>query len=267
MQTKAKIVIQNPCYEKINNIARTDFGFYCDVCQKNVIDFTKYTDEELSSYYKLNKTKGVCGVYAKHQITNARELKPSFWTQLYSKAAIFITAILSSNFLLAQKDSVKVEINDQGSTHLQKINSEKIDSISGTVVSAEDWKPGGVRAGEILIGVTVSIKGTMKGAAVTDFDGNFNIKLDSNSSDLDNTVIVFAYLGFETVELNYHQFIKSEKNVIKLCPKSVLDEEFIVIGYGLKKNNNLNCLPIQKSDKTSISNILNFKLFFKRRFF
>jgi hypothetical protein len=49
--------------------------------------------------------------------------------------------------------------------------------------------------GEGLIGVTVVVKGTTTGA-ITDFDGNFEIKLDPGEYDLQ-----VSFISFETVTI------------------------------------------------------------------
>ena len=57
--------------------------------------------------------------------------------------------------------------------------------ISGNVVDG---------TGEPIIGATVMEKGTSNGV-VTDFDGNFTIKVEANAT------LVFTYIGFQTQEL------------------------------------------------------------------
>ena len=46
-----------------------------------------------------------------------------------------------------------------------------------------------------LPGVTVQVKGTQNLGAITNFDGEFTINVDSNTKQ----VLVFSYVGFQTV--------------------------------------------------------------------
>ena len=53
-----------------------------------------------------------------------------------------------------------------------------------------------------LPGVTVQVKGTNNLGAVTNFDGEFTISIQSNPKQ----ILIFSYVGFQTIEfdvLNY----------------------------------------------------------------
>ena len=76
---------------------------------------------------------------------------------------------------------------------------------------------------QALIGVSVSIKGTSKGAA-TDENGNYRISVDD-----DNSILVFSYLGFKTIEKSVGS--GSVINVTMIEDNEALNE-VIVIGYG-----------------------------------
>ncbi|WP_181422983.1 TonB-dependent receptor [Arenibacter sp. ARW7G5Y1] len=81
-----------------------------------------------------------------------------------------------------------------------------------------------------LPGATVMLKGTNQGTS-TDFDGNFELKIQSETS-----VLVVSYLGFKTNEItvgNQTQF------TIKLAEDSNALQEVIVVGYGTQKKVNL----------------------------
>ena len=76
---------------------------------------------------------------------------------------------------------------------------------------------------EPLIGVTVLIKGTNKGAA-TDFDGGYVI--DNVAPD---AVLVFSYLGFKTLEI---PFEGQRALDVVMSPSSEQLDEVILVGYG-----------------------------------
>ncbi|MDX2189805.1 MAG: TonB-dependent receptor [Bacteroidota bacterium] len=100
-------------------------------------------------------------------------------------------------------------------------------TIKGTVVSNEDNKAAGVKKGEPLIGVTISVKGTTKGT-VTDFDGNFELK----DVPADATIVA-SYIGFATQEIKVSP--SKESYSINMKTESVLIEEVVAIGYGRQK--------------------------------
>ena len=49
-----------------------------------------------------------------------------------------------------------------------------------------------------LPGVTVQVKGTENLGAVTNFDGEFSIVIDTSKKQ----VLIFSYVGFQTIELD-----------------------------------------------------------------
>ncbi len=83
---------------------------------------------------------------------------------------------------------------------------------------------------EPLPGVTVLLKGTMKGT-VTNVDGGFNINVDNDAS-----VLVFSFVGFESKEVEVGN--RSEIS-ISLQPSVVGLEEVIAIGYGTQKKRDI----------------------------
>ena len=91
--------------------------------------------------------------------------------------------------------------------------------------------------GEALPGSTVQVKGTTQGT-VTDFDGNYEIKVFSA-----NDVLVFSFIGYKAQEMKIGTL--TEINV-SLDARSEEIDEVVIIGYGTQK----------KSDKTgAVSNI------------
>nr|WP_305952264.1 TonB-dependent receptor [Emticicia oligotrophica] len=84
--------------------------------------------------------------------------------------------------------------------------------------------------GEAVIGASVAVKGTTKGAS-TDVSGNFKIEVPNNS-----TTLVISFVGYDTQEIvvgnrtNFDIVLTSKENVL---------EEMVVIGYGTQKKSDL----------------------------
>jgi iron complex outermembrane receptor protein len=100
--------------------------------------------------------------------------------------------------------------------------------VRGTVTDAE--------TGEALIGATVTVVGTTRGA-VTDIDGNYGVEIPTGSTQLR-----IAYTGYaeQMVDLTASNVVN-----VALKPGTVLDE-VVVIGYG----------SVKKSDATgAVGNI------------
>ena len=82
-----------------------------------------------------------------------------------------------------------------------------------------------------LPGVTVQAKGTNNLGAVTNFDGEFTISIESNPKQ----ILIFSYVGFQTIEVDV-----TSSTTVKLAMEIDTAEldEVVVIGYGsvLKKD-------------------------------
>jgi len=104
-------------------------------------------------------------------------------------------------------------------------------TVTGKVTDAE--------SGEALIGASVSVVGTTRGA-VTDIDGNYSVSVPDGSTQLR-----FAYTGYkeEVVELG-------ASNVVNIAMKagSLLDE-VVVIGYGAVKKSDLTGSVVSVGEK------------------
>ena len=93
--------------------------------------------------------------------------------------------------------------------------------------------------GEPLPGVSVLVKGTANGT-VTDFDGNYEIKANTND------VLVFSYIGFTARE------IKVTKPTLNVALKSDVAalEEVVVIGYGTQRKKEVTGAVVKVESET-----------------
>ena len=83
--------------------------------------------------------------------------------------------------------------------------------------------------GEAVIGATVMEKGT-KNATVTDFDGNFTIKIESGN------VLTISYIGMQSQDVNVAG--KTSVNVVLKEDATTL-QDVVVVGYGTMKKQDL----------------------------
>jgi hypothetical protein len=66
---KLSIRIDSPCKEKLSNMTSTKDGKYCFSCQKEVTDFTRFSNDEIFEWFKQNKTN-VCGMLTQNQLND-----------------------------------------------------------------------------------------------------------------------------------------------------------------------------------------------------
>jgi hypothetical protein len=65
-----KLIIPEPCTQKWNEMDPASEGKYCSACAKNVIDFTGFTDSQLTAYFK-KRPENVCGKLSAVQINRS----------------------------------------------------------------------------------------------------------------------------------------------------------------------------------------------------
>lgn len=94
-------------------------------------------------------------------------------------------------------------------------------TVKGQVIDSQN---------EPLIGVTIMAEGQTQGGAVTDFDGNYTIKVAPNAT------LKFSYIGYQEQKIAV-----GGKSVINVTMKedSEMLQEVVVVGYGTMKKESL----------------------------
>ena len=114
-------------------------------------------------------------------------------------------------------------------------------ALVSSVVMAQDFKTSGTivdaETGETLIGVSVIEKGTTNGV-VTDFDGNFTLKVNTGAT------IQLSYVGYATKELK----AKANLGAIKLQSEAVTLEDITITGQMARQNKT----PVAVSQVTAL---------------
>ncbi len=100
------------------------------------------------------------------------------------------------------------------------IGTVSAQTVTGNVVD---------ETGEAVIGATVMEKGT-KNATVTDFDGNFTIKMEGGK------VLTISYIGMQSQDVNVAG--KTNVNVVLKEDATTL-QDVVVVGYGTMKKQDL----------------------------
>lgn len=101
-------------------------------------------------------------------------------------------------------------------------------NVSGTVTDP---------TGEVLIGVSVSVKGDQKHGMATDFDGNYSL----SGVPADGT-LVFSYVGFQSVEQPINGRTKID---VTMQEDSEILDEVVVVGYGSLSRKELSSSIVQ----------------------
>jgi hypothetical protein len=193
MSKSISLSIENPCAEQWSKFTPTANGGFCSSCSKNVIDFTKMSDDDVLAFF-TSKPANTCGRLRSDQLKDySYKTAPTFSPGL----ALLKAGFLSILFAL---------VSNESSAHgmpLQKIpsvyihNTEHLHISEPRVVSAERIVTGIVRGegSEPMAGVNIYLKGSVDGT-VTDADGKFEFPRKLKEGD----VLVFSFIGFETIE-------------------------------------------------------------------
>jgi lipopolysaccharide export system protein LptA len=132
---------------------------------------------------------------------------------LYTKALLRASASLCFCAAVGLAPANAAPAND-GISDIQAVASaQQTVTASGQVVD---------RKGEAIIGANVMEKGTTNGT-ITDFDGNFELKVKSAKS-----ILVISYIGYKSVEVPANE-LRGKK--VTLQEDTELMDEVVVIGY------------------------------------
>ncbi|MCG8748825.1 carboxypeptidase-like regulatory domain-containing protein [Tenacibaculum finnmarkense] len=179
MKNQFSLEINTPCSEKFNEFKSTKLGGFCNSCNKEVIDFTKMTAQEISYYFNNNTSKNTCGQFNKKQLTTynekpIRRKKYGFLATL----GLAVLSLFSFNTTQAQEGNTPIDKNNID------LNNQEKDILVKGVVSDESWP---------LPGTSVFLEGTDIGTE-TDFDGNFTFPKLLKKGD----VLIFSFVGMDT---------------------------------------------------------------------
>ncbi len=236
MREKLQIHIPEPCHEDWNQMTTVEQGRYCSSCQKNVIDFTNQTDEEIYSFF--NNYKGnACGRFNDEQLGRPIEiielksassflkyaaglLLPAFL--LVNKASGQFKDQLPKQVCLPNPDIAKVLSGRAGGINV--VSSSALYVVRGIVIEAGSKKP--------IHRASVMIKGTNEGV-ITNEDGRFSIKVTSNKA-----ILVYSSIGYEVQQVSAVQIMNQP--LIEMKPAIIgMLGEVVVVGYTRKRKGSI----------------------------
>ena|GEM_PF-553073 len=192
---RMKVSIANPCSEKWDSFEKRGNTGFCLSCQKDVVDFTKYSDEEIIGYFKKHAFNKTCGRFKSSQLKTYT--LPKKKRDFGAIAAMLTAGVLSvanpseSNAAPARYEtvtSIDDEIGDNVTVQTSTMTIGKgLTKITGRV---KDETGGAIPA------VNVVIKGTSRGTT-TDENGDFSIEYADEDEKI---TLVFSFIGYVTVE-------------------------------------------------------------------
>lgn len=187
MKQHIQLTIPSPCSEKWSSFSLTAKGGFCSSCQKEVIDFSTWSDEQLKHYFK-HLPKNTCGRFRQEQLTTYvyEETDKKRWGWL--SAAVMSTVLLfGSKDGVAQGQEKKMTITEQVSSAYTKGEVMSIPevTITGTVLDEN---------GEPMPGVNVVQVGTDNGTT-SDIEGRYTLVVHDPGPSVE---LAFSFVGFKT---------------------------------------------------------------------
>ena len=190
--------IPEPCHEDWNNMTPEGRGRFCASCNKQVVDFSLMSDQQVLNYFK-NATGNACGRFANDQLD-----RPMHETIQPKKKVWWVAAVMPLLLLINKANG-----QTKGKVLIKKpyIVSTKIEPLTGLVVSsAEPTQGGKIIKGSVqnengipVPFATVSLKNSIANA-ITDSLGNFELHTRSLA---DTVCITVSSLGYKSREYNF----------------------------------------------------------------
>lgn len=237
MKNAIRISVEKPCSEKFENFEQTSTGGFCGSCQKEVIDFTKMTSQEILNHFSVNSGE-TCGQFKASQLkTYEPNMNNHVNINFVSRGIAIMSFSLLSLCAVSNLNAQDVAIANQ--SQASETNSIEQSIILGDIaVKQEQYTVTGTVLDEEnlpLPGVNVVLKGSTEGAS-TDFDGKF---IFPRALDV-NDVLVFSYIGYESKE---YTVVQSETDAINITVNFDLYDvelmgELVVVGgaFATKRN-------------------------------
>jgi TonB-dependent starch-binding outer membrane protein SusC len=186
----------------------------------------------------LEKAADVKFMYNPRKIDSKRKVSVNFVNEKLSTVLDYLLEPLNLSYEVSGKQIIlSRRKNSVGALPTKDMTPAVVATvafpITGTVVDDK---------GQPLIGASVVLKGTSKGA-ITDVDGNFQLELDEADK---NGILVVSFVGYDSKEVAINN--QKQINVRLESGKSL--NEVVVVGYGTQKKKDLTGAVASLSEAT-----------------
>ena len=168
-------------------------GRYCTSCQKQVIDFTNMSDEQLIAYFRKRAKDSVCGRFMNDQlhrnisVSNKKIPWVKYFIQLLLPAVLASSKAASQGQLKIKTGKPVVVANAKSNELKNAFASKSRKSVSGKIVDEK---------GSAVPYASVYVKGTSIGTSC-DSTGSFSLDFRNLSDCL---ILQASCVGFQAAE-------------------------------------------------------------------
>lgn len=211
MPANFKIKIDNPCAEKWAKMSVNAKGRFCDSCQQSVVDFTRYSDVNLKTWFIENQGKA-CGRFKPEQIDRLILDETRFSIKRFrpSLVAASLIAFLSfpklSSAQITKPTTIQTDDLQRKNHSNGIVLSDSAKIIKGRVIDKDDKTP--------LPGVVLRLGNDLV-ATSTNAKGEFELKLPPNVTE-NKFNLLASYIGYKNSNSSINFKNETELN-IELC--------------------------------------------------
>ncbi len=146
---KFNLTIENPCDANLQEMQKTNSGFFCSLCTKDVIDFSELSNYEISKYISENKNSSICARMKTSQLQEEFSLIEHTKVNRSIKYAAVAASVLAVSSLQAQENQVNhntttEQVEIAGKIAVNNHNQVKQESsfiFSGKILDKTSKKP------------------------------------------------------------------------------------------------------------------------------
>jgi|JI10StandDraft_1071094.scaffolds.fasta_scaffold00166_34 hypothetical protein len=188
MKKQFALTVPTPCHENWNTFTPTQKGKFCGACQKEVIDFTTWSEDEIKHYFRKS-AQSTCGRFKQPQL---KIYQTETTTKTHSAWAAFVAFLMLLVHEPAQAQTSTITPQEQTDEHKQgslKTKVPTVRTIKGIVIDEADSLG--------IPGATVVRKG-FADETVTDADGKFELTV---RNPMINETLMISFIGYKTTEV------------------------------------------------------------------
>lgn len=234
--------IPEPCSESWEQMTPCNSGKFCGSCRKTVVDFTSFSEAEITAFFADKAGKNVCGRFYADQIENkvfsytAPAKRPV--RTLAMVASVAALTVLSFMAEAQVKETIPVmSVVDSGKTQLTVEDTTDLLVIEGTVRDERN---------ELIFNASVQLfEGDLSEGrkfeenrvireAISDIDGNYRITIpyDLSTVKSDTVTISCQFVGYvrEIVVFSLSAGVPQRLNLVLSRPKGSPKQPAIILG-------------------------------------
>ena len=221
MRKYIQLSIPEPCHEDWDKMTIVDKGKFCGACQKNVIDFTTMSDEQLVAFFRKATVDSTCGRFMGEQLDRNIEIptKRIPWVKYF-----FQLALPAFLFTAKAKAQGKIKINQTiaAGTSRDELRGETIVFPVARIITGQVTDENGNGIPFANVQASNKLTGT-----VTDSIGKFSLEISTDK----NFKLEISSIGYELIilEENFFKQLEPDKEVNIRLKHAVIDLDEVII--------------------------------------